>query len=717
MFSYNRCRPLCRPRDYGTSIHTKSTSSAVLPQVTNEKNPDYLGPEAEAEAETKQKSDCDSVKSMEFHADDFEGKGASDFPFTFRFQTYDEFYKSHGGYGDSNCVKMEECREVSTINTRKYEFIAEKGHSGFMERPEALNCSIKEMYSSGCQIDVPEVLSFPETGSGLIGYERNNYPGDGDVSDDSPSLIHPIIDSELNGFRDNKDVLDESQSNIHPKIGSVQIDDGDVSDASQPQILPKDMLSDLESDSESTNFSREPTVTSPLMDPESMTSSSEFLDEEESDEEVMKEFKQIEREAYARSDFVRQENTESSPSLFNLEDSGEIEDPNELETLWEHQELVEQLNMELKKVRATGLPTIFEEETEQCPKMIMEDLKPWKIDEKFHQRDRMSQLHKFYRSYRERMRKLDILNYQKMYAIGVLQLKDPLQSILREKCSGPTITAFLSRNFRILKRKKNERDPTMKFAAELYNDLEAVYVGHLCLSWEFLHWQYEKALELWESDPHGICRYNEVAGEFQQFQVLMQWFIENEPFQGPRVQNYVRTRCVHRNLLQVPVIREDGFKGGKNGTKRGGVGAITSDMLVDIMEESIRNIWRFVRTDADADSTAPSNRNITQIELQNPSDLEQFLDIRVCLRKKEKRLKDLSRTGSCILKKFGKCRQDDSDQVLYFFSQVDMKLVRRVLNMSRITTDQLVWCRSKLNKINFVNRKLQVEPLFLLFPC
>lgn len=95
----------------------------------------------------------------------------------------------------------------------------------------------------------------------------------------------------------------------------------------------------------------------------------------------------------------------------------------------------------------------------------------------------------------------------------------------------------------------------MKFITDLRSDLEVVYVGQMCLSWEILHWQYEKALELWDSDPYGMHQYNEVAGEFQQFQVLLQRFIENEPFQGPRVENYVKNRCVMRNLLQVPVIR------------------------------------------------------------------------------------------------------------------------------------------------------------------
>lgn len=69
-----------------------------------------------------------------------------------------------------------------------------------------------------------------------------------------------------------------------------------------------------------------------------------------------------------------------------------------------------------------------------------------------------------------------------------------------------------------------------------------------------------------------------------------------------------------------------------------------------------------------------------------------------------------------MLKRLQKCQEEGIDHH-FFFSQVDVKLVSRVLNMSRITTDQLVWCRSKLNQIRFVNRKMQVESSFLLFPC
>ncbi|KAL0343885.1 UNVERIFIED_CONTAM: hypothetical protein Sangu_1275900 [Sesamum angustifolium] len=302
---------------------------------------------------------------------------------------------------------------------------------------------------------------------------------------------------------------------------------------------------------------------------------------------------------------------------------------------------------------------------------------------------------------------------------GFLQLKDPLQSMSKQKQSAPTLKSIVSQNLWLFKHKIHGTDPMKKFIKELQGDLEVVYVGHVCLSWEFLHWQYEKALDLWDSDPRGVRRYNEVAGEFQQFQVLMQRFIEDEPFQGPRVQNYVKSRCLLRNLLQVPVIREDKLKDKSMGRKKDrDEYVITSDMLVEIVEESIRIFWRFVQADKDC-TIASLNGHKKLPELTNPEDVKLLEEVKKVLQKKERKLKDVLRSENCILRKLRRCREEDSDsaQVLYFFSQVDMKLACRVLNMSKITREQLIWCHNKLSRISFVNRKIYVEPSFLLFPC
>lgn len=89
-----------------------------------------------------------------------------------------------------------------------------------------------------------------------------------------------------------------------------------------------------------------------------------------------------------------------------------------------------------------------------------------------------------------------------------------------------------------------------------YADLETVCVGHVCLSWEILQWQYGKTRDLLEFDSSNYRQYNQVANELQLFQVLLQRFVENEPFQsGPRIENYVKNRCVLLSLLQVPAVR------------------------------------------------------------------------------------------------------------------------------------------------------------------
>lgn len=61
--------------------------------------------------------------------------------------------------------------------------------------------------------------------------------------------------------------------------------------------------------------------------------------------------------------------------------------------------------------------------------------------------------------------------------------------------------------------------------------------------------------------------------------------------------------------------------------------AITSDMLVEILEESIRTIWRFIRADKDASSLALKGQRENQVELQDPSDSQILVEIRTDLQK------------------------------------------------------------------------------------
>ncbi|XWS34104.1 hypothetical protein CRYUN_Cryun21dG0011000 [Craigia yunnanensis] len=379
----------------------------------------------------------------------------------------------------------------------------------------------------------------------------------------------------------------------------------------------------------------------------------------------------------------------------------------------EHDDLIERLKMELKIARTGGLPTILEES--ESPEMVQE-LETLKIDEKYDHKDHIAEIQKVYKSYSDKMRKLDILNSQIMHAISLLQLKDPVRLSTSGKSSAPAIKSLLSHKVWSFKQRTPEADPAMKLIRDLHKDFETIYVGQVCLSWEILHWQFGKVKKLLDCDSHGIRQYNQLAGEFQHFQVLVQRFLEDEPFQArPRVENYVKNRCALRHLLQVPVIKDDCSK------YKNGIGdqedAVSSEMLTDIIEEPMHVFWEFLRADQDEANATSKTPQQAQVAPHDTIDLELLMDVRTDLQKKEKRLKEIQRSTNCIIKKFQRQHQGNLLDHELFVAQVELKLVSRVLNMSKITTDQLVWCHEKLQKLNFSSRKIEIEPSFTLFPC
>lgn len=134
--------------------------------------------------------------------------------------------------------------------------------------------------------------------------------------------------------------------------------------------------------------------------------------------------------------------------------------------------------------------------------------------------------------------------------LGFLQLKDQFKSTSEQKPSVSIVKSLLPRKAR------RGVGPILQYAEKLQNDFELVYVGQVCLSWEILHWQHGKIQDLLQNDDaRGFHQYNLVASDFQLFQVFLQRFIEDESFQGPRVRNYVKNRCVIRSLMQVPAIK------------------------------------------------------------------------------------------------------------------------------------------------------------------
>lgn len=102
-------------------------------------------------------------------------------------------------------------------------------------------------------------------------------------------------------------------------------------------------------------------------------------------------------------------------------------------------------------------------------------------------------------------------------------------------------------------------DPMHKSIEEMNRDLEVVYVGQMCLSWEILWWLDARTRELLEYEVECSRSYNHSFEEFQQFQVLVQRFMEDELFRGRRHENYVKSRSMIRSLLQIPTIKGSAF--------------------------------------------------------------------------------------------------------------------------------------------------------------
>lgn len=93
------------------------------------------------------------------------------------------------------------------------------------------------------------------------------------------------------------------------------------------------------------------------------------------------------------------------------------------------------------------------------------------------------------------------------------------------------------------------------------------------------------------------------------------------------------------------------------------------------------------------------------------------LDCVVVIMQKERRIREEMRSQKCCIVKKLRKNEECGVKKQVLICEVDLRLVRRVVCVSRLTRDHLDWCVKKLNNVNFVGRKVHVEPSFLLFPC
>lgn len=107
---------------------------------------------------------------------------------------------------------------------------------------------------------------------------------------------------------------------------------------------------------------------------------------------------------------------------------------------------------------------------------------------------------------------------------------------------------------------KNKNSSDFRHNINPYHELEGAYVAQICWTWEALNYNYKYFQRLRSAgnarreQDHGCPAY--IAQQFQQFLVLLQRYVENEPYEhGRRPEIYARMRSFAPKLLQVPEYR------------------------------------------------------------------------------------------------------------------------------------------------------------------
>ncbi|XP_071686112.1 uncharacterized protein [Rutidosis leptorrhynchoides] len=241
-----------------------------------------------------------------------------------------------------------------------------------------------------------------------------------------------------------------------------------------------------------------------------------------------------------------------------------------------------------------------------------------------------------------------------------------------------------------------------------YLDLETSYVSQVCLTWEALHCQYTQLRHIIASQSENSKCYNHTAQQFQQFQVLLQRFIENEPFErGLRPQVYAQTRNSFSKLLQVPNIL---------GQERKEITQEESEMMVHapdlirIIESSILTFQLFIKMDKNKSNGVRNLFGGQNSSNQMATPLQQ---VQYSLEKRKVKLKELWKKRKGGKKKLWPTTQEEVELLL---GLIDVKVISRVLRMVKLSKEQLFWSEEKMMKLD-LSGKLQRDPSPILFPC
>ncbi|KAH6773279.1 hypothetical protein C2S52_003853 [Perilla frutescens var. hirtella] len=223
-----------------------------------------------------------------------------------------------------------------------------------------------------------------------------------------------------------------------------------------------------------------------------------------------------------------------------------------------------------------------------------------------------------------------------------------------------------------------------------YQDLETAYVAQVCLTWEALHCQYTQLSRKIACQPDSPTSYNQSAQQFQQFQVLLQRFIENEPFeQGSRPEIFARTRRSLPKLLQVPKIQASSEE--RSTGEEALVHTVDATDLMRVMECSILSFREFVKTDK---KKSGGVRSIFGSQNQMASPVQQ--QVQSSLEKKAMKVKELWKRSKSYKKKSWPSTAEDVEMLL---GLIDVKVLSRALRMMKIRKEEVFWCEEKMKKL------------------
>ncbi|PSS35140.1 Protein of unknown function DUF1666 protein [Actinidia chinensis var. chinensis] len=314
---------------------------------------------------------------------------------------------------------------------------------------------------------------------------------------------------------------------------------------------------------------------------------------------------------------------------------------------------------------------------------------------------REEDLDSFYPKYAQGMRWFDLINHERTCGISAI-LNKQLPSSCSFESTKPVEFSIPYISWSKMARRRLLRS--------LESDFELVYVAQSCLSWEALHYQYRKVEALACTSFQNGAFYENVVAKFQKFQILLERFMEDERCEGKRHWNYVQRRLSSKSLLQVPQVsgymeeREDGARGE----------AMRATEVLKGIEKCIKAFWLYVQTDQKKPQWKFKSFLWPYPPVEDPRDLQLLADLTKTLQK-ELWLKDLRGKKRCWLKRVINPIEESQKKEL-LFTMIDMKLVSRVLKMSKISTSQLKWCQHKLDNIEFKEGKVLRAYPCSLFP-